>query len=99
MLALARQIGADRNAADAALKTLIDKDAGSSPYAIAVVYALRNDAKETFAWLDRAWSSRDASIESFPYDPFILRYKNDPRFAAFCKKAGLPTPAEVGKRS
>ena len=24
------------------------------------------------------------------YDPFILRYKDDPRFAAFCKKVGLP---------
>ena len=32
------------------------------------------------------------------YDPFIRRYKNDPRFAAFCKKAGLPTAAEAGKR-
>jgi hypothetical protein len=32
-------------------------------------------------------------------DPFIPRYKDDPRFAAFCKKVGLPTPAEVGKRT
>jgi len=97
-LALARQIGADRSAADAALKTLIDKDAGDVPGQIAQVYALRNDAKETFAWLDQAWSIRDSGIEYLLYDPFILRYKNDPRFAAFCKKVGLPTPAEVGKR-
>jgi TolB-like protein/Tfp pilus assembly protein PilF len=95
--ALARQIGGDRSAADAALKTLIDKDVGTSAYQIAQAYALRNDAKETFAWLDRAWSSRDAGIQYLLYDPFILRYKNDPRFAAFCKKVGLPTPAEVGK--
>jgi len=52
-LALARQIGGDRSAADAALKTLIDKWAGAAPFQIAQVYALRNDAKETFAWLDR----------------------------------------------
>jgi tetratricopeptide (TPR) repeat protein len=97
-LALAPQIGADRSAADAALKTLIDKDGGGAPYQIAEVYALRNDAKETFAWLDRAWSSRDPAIFYLLYDPFILRYKNDPRLAAFCKKVGLPTPAEVGKR-
>jgi serine/threonine-protein kinase len=98
-LALAPQIGADRSAADAALKALIDKDGSAGAYQIAQVYALRNDAKETFAWLDRAWSSRDAGIFYLLYDPFILRYKNDPRFAAFCKKVGLPAPAEVGKRT
>jgi TolB-like protein/Tfp pilus assembly protein PilF len=98
-LTLARQMRADRIAADAALKTLLDKDAGGAPYQIAQVYALRNDAKETFAWLDRAWSSRDAGIRYLLYDPFIRRYKDDPRFAAFCKKVGLPTPAEVGKRT
>jgi len=98
-LALARQIGSDRSAADAALKTLIDKDAGLSAYQIAQVYALRNDSKDTFAWLDRAWSNRDGGIGYLLYDPFILRYKDDPRFAAFCKKVALPTPAEVGKRT
>jgi TolB-like protein/Tfp pilus assembly protein PilF len=98
-LALARQIGSDRSAADAALKTLIDKWAGQAPYQIAQVYALRNDSKETFAWLDRAWSSRDPGILYLLFDPLILRYKDDPRFAAFCKKVGLPTPAEVGKRT
>lgn len=97
-LALARPIGGDRSAADAALKTLIDKDAGLAPYQIAEIYALRKDANETFAWLDRAWSSRDPGITQLLYDPFILRYKDDSRFAAICKKAGLPTPAEVAAR-
>jgi len=63
------------------------------------VYALRNDAKETFRWLDRAWSNRDPAFTYLLYDPFILRYKDDLRFGAFCKKAGLPPPAEVGKRT
>jgi len=98
-LALARQISADRSAADASLKTLIDKDAGSDPYQIAEVYALRNDAKETFAWLDRAWSAGDPGINYLLYDPFILRYKDDARFAAFCQKVGLPTPAKVAGRT
>jgi TolB-like protein/Flp pilus assembly protein TadD len=98
-LALARQIGPDRSAADAALKTVIEKDADVAPYQIAWVYALRNDANETFAWLDRAWTSRDPGIGYLLYDPFIGRYKDDPRFAAFCKKVGLPTPAEVGRRA
>jgi tetratricopeptide (TPR) repeat protein len=89
-LALARQIGGDRAAADAALKKLIDTAAIGGPYQIAEVFALRNDANETFAWLDRAWSSRDAGIAELLYDPFILRYRDDPRFAAFCRKVGLP---------
>jgi serine/threonine-protein kinase len=91
-LALAQQIGGDRIAADAALKTVIDKDAGFAPYQIAEVYALRNDAKETFSWLERAWSARDPGVIYLLYDPFILRYKDDPRFAAFRKKIGLPAP-------
>jgi len=97
-LALARQIGTDRSAADAALKTLIEKHAGVAPYEIAEVYALRHDVTGTFEWLDRAWSSRDAGIQSLLYDPFILRYKDDPRFAAFCRKVGLPVPGESPTR-
>jgi hypothetical protein len=59
---------------------------------ISEVYALRNDAQRTFEWLDRAGSNRDSDIVYLRYDPFILRYKGDPRFAAFCRKVGLPVP-------
>ncbi len=90
--AFARQIGGDRSAADSALRTLIEKDADQSAYQIAEVYALRNDAKSTFEWLDRAWDNRDQGIQYLLFDPFILRYKDDPRFAAFCRKVGLPVP-------
>jgi tetratricopeptide (TPR) repeat protein len=96
-LAFAWQIGSDRSAADAALRTFIEKDAGGSAYQIAEVYALRNDANATFEWLDRAWSNRDQGIQYLLFDPFILRYKGDPRFAAFCRKVGLPVPGEAGK--
>ena len=84
--------GGDQSAAIAALKTLIDEDAGDASYQVAEVYALRNDAKETFAWLDRAWTNRDPGIQALLYDPLILRFKDDPRFAAFCRKVGLPVP-------
>jgi hypothetical protein len=33
------------------------------------------------------------------YDPFILRYKDDPRFAAFCRQVGLPVSGEVPPRN
>ena len=97
-LAFARQIGGDRSAADAALRTLIEKQANSSAYQIAQVYGLRNDAKATFEWLDQALNNRDPGIHYLLYDPFILRYKDDPRFAAFCRKVGLPVPGETSAR-
>ena len=94
-LALARQIGPDRAAADAALKTLIDHWSSSSAFQIAEVYAVRNDADNTFDWLDRAWASRDPGIAVLRPDPLIGRFAHDPRYAAFCRKVGLPAPADA----
>jgi TolB-like protein/Flp pilus assembly protein TadD len=98
-LALALQIGADRSAADGALKTLIEKHGDVAAFEIAKVYALRRDPAATFMWLDRAWENRDTGIEFLLLDPFILRYKDDPRFAAFCRKVGLPVPGETPARN
>jgi hypothetical protein len=42
--------------------------------------------------LDRAWRNRDAGIQQLLYGSFITRYKDDPRFAAYCRKVGLPVP-------
>jgi Flp pilus assembly protein TadD len=94
-LALARQIGGDQAAADARLRTVVEKYADIGAYQIAQIQAARNDANATFEWLDRAWSTRDAGIGILLYDPLILKYKDDPRFAAFCRKVGLPVPSEA----
>ncbi len=94
-LAMALQIGGDRASADAALKHLIDKNAEGMAYQIAQVYALRRDPDKAFEWLDRAWANRDTGIQFLLVDRFLLRYRNDPRFAAFCKKVGLLTTTEA----
>jgi tetratricopeptide (TPR) repeat protein len=94
-LANARQIGSDRAAADASLKTVIDRYAKTDPYLIAGTCALRKDPDKVFEWLDRAWAQHDNNVSILYYDPFLLPYKNDPRFAMFCRKIGLPTPTEV----
>jgi TolB-like protein/Tfp pilus assembly protein PilF len=94
-LTFATQGGDDRAAADAALKSLIEKSADGSAYQIAEVYGLRKDPDSMFTWLDRAWDSRDSGIGRLLTDPFILRYRNDPRFAAFCKKVGLPATTDA----
>jgi TolB-like protein/Tfp pilus assembly protein PilF len=90
-LAMALQIGGDRAAADAALQTEIAKNAGDSAYQIAEIYALRRDPDHVFKWLERANQNRDPGIGLLLTDPPVLRYKKDPRFAAFCKEVGLPT--------
>lgn len=94
-VALALQIGADRAAADTALATLITKHADSTAYQIAEVYALRRDSDNMFKWLDRAWTQRDPGVSLLLYDPLILRYRDDPRFAAFARKAALPSRTDA----
>lgn len=91
-LAMARQIGDDRSAADASLRILIEQNADTSAYQIAQIFALRTDPDHMFEWLDRAWKNRDSGIVYLLYDPLITRYRRDPRFAAFCTKVGLPVP-------
>jgi serine/threonine protein kinase/tetratricopeptide (TPR) repeat protein len=93
-VALARQANPDREAADASLKELVDKYAAGAAFQVAQAYALREDPDNMFEWLDRAWTNRDVGVLYLLYDPFVTRYRADPRFAAFCRKAGLPAAAQ-----
>ena len=94
-LALAQQAQNDRATADAALQRLIHEDAVSGPFQIAAVYGLRKEPDKMFEWLDRAYTARDSGLTQLLVTPFILTYKNDPRFAAFCQKLKLPVPTTV----
>ncbi len=93
-LALAQQISGDPAAADAALQTFIEKWPNGA-FQVAEVYALRGDPDKMFEWLERAWSARDSGIGTLLLDPFLLRYRDDPRFAAFCRKVGLPSVTDA----
>lgn len=94
-VALASQIGADRVAADAAFDKLVAGHADDGAYQIAQASALRRDPDHMFQWLERAWANRDPGIGYLLSDPFILRYQQDPRFPAFCRKVGLPTTTDA----
>jgi TolB-like protein/Flp pilus assembly protein TadD len=98
-LALARQMQSDRPAADAALQKLINETSASGPFQIAAVYGLRNEPDKMFEWLDRAYTERDSGLTQLLVTPFILNYKDDPRFAAFCQKLNVqfPPPASAAK--
>lgn len=87
------QTGSDRGAADVALKNMTQNYADTDAYQIAELYALRKNPDGMFRWLDRAWTNRDPGIQHLLTDPLILRYRDDPRFAAYCRTVGLPVPA------
>lgn len=93
-VAMALQAGKDRPAADAALEKLIAEYGDVAAYQVAQVQALRNDADATFEWLERARETRDPGVGNTMIDPLVMRYKNDPRLAAFSKSVGLPPPTE-----
>lgn len=92
-LALAAQIGANRAAADSLLQECLDTYADGYAIQIAEVYAVRGEPDRMFEWLQRAWKARDPGMQTLLYDALLLRYRNDPRYAALAKEVGLPSPA------
>jgi serine/threonine-protein kinase len=91
-VALAQQARGDPVAADAALNALIAGHSDDMSFQIAAVYAFRGDADKTFEWLDRAYEKHDPGVMAIIDNPFTRELRSDPRFAAFCKKVGLPSP-------
>ncbi len=91
-LALAQQAQSDHATADAALQTLIDNDAVSGPFQIATVYGLRKEPDKMFDWLERAYTGHDPGLTQLLGTPFILNYRDDPRFAALCQKLKVQVP-------
>lgn len=93
-VALALQAGGNIGEADAALQRLIENESGtlSGSYHIARAYALRGDADAMFEWLERDWAKHGVAAYQILFDPLLLRFRDDPRFAAFCARAGLPAP-------
>ncbi len=91
-LALAQQVQRDPTAAEAALQKLINEDPVNGPFQIAAVYGLRKDPDRMFEWLERAYIERDSGLTQLLVMPFILTYRDDPRFAAFCQKLKIQLP-------
>jgi len=61
------------------------------------VYALRKEPDRMFEWLDRSWQVRDSGLTQLLVTPFLLDYRDDPRFAALAAKMKLD-PAMVKRR-
>jgi TolB-like protein/Tfp pilus assembly protein PilF len=83
----------DKARGQAQLDEIIRLDANYSQIWIADIYALRGDADQAFAWLDRGWAQRDPGVAALYEDPFLVpTLRHDPRLAAIARKIGLPNP-------
>ncbi|MEO8161754.1 MAG: hypothetical protein ABI588_10070, partial [Arenimonas sp.] len=94
----ALQVAGRPAAADAALAQLVAKRSDFAAYQIAQVYALRHDADQTFAWLQRAHAAGDPGVLGLLTDPLLAPFRKDPRFAELTRKLGLPSPSAPGPK-
>jgi tetratricopeptide (TPR) repeat protein len=95
-LALAHFANGEQAEADAVLKKFIAENADASGSQIATVYALRKEPDKMFEWLEHAWTTHDAGVTELLSNPFLLAYKDDPRFIAFAQKIGV-MPKDAAK--
>jgi tetratricopeptide (TPR) repeat protein len=74
--------------ADKPLNCLIEKLAGRAAVQIAMNYAARRDADNTFLWLERAYAQRDSGLAFLKSNWIYESLYDDPRWMAFLKKMG-----------
>ncbi len=92
-LATARFTSGDRAGSDAALAELIAKDQSYATYQVAQVYAWQGDKEKAFEWLQMALDRHDTGLLSLLIDPMMKNLRDDPRYAEFLAKIGLPKSA------
>jgi len=88
-LALAYWANGEHAQSDAALQQLIKENADDGGSQIAQIYAQRGDADQAFKWLEHARASGDGGVAEMRGTPFLLRYRDDPRFIAMARELGL----------
>jgi TolB-like protein len=87
--AMALEASDDKPAADAVLQAFTDKYAKTASFQVAILYAQRHEPDQMFKWLEIAYANRDAGLSRIFVIPFLTDYRDDPRFAAFCRKLGI----------
>nr|WP_275949328.1 tetratricopeptide repeat protein [Nevskia ramosa] len=88
-LAMALSAHGDRQQADAELDALIGENGADSPFQIGELYAARKNPDEAFRWLDRALAIKDPGVNQLFTSSLLAAYRDDPRYAAIARKAGL----------
>jgi hypothetical protein len=78
---------------------MIDQYPDEGASQIAMVYGLRRQPDEMFRWLEHARQTRDPGVYFVYANPFLSRYRDDPRFAALCRQLDLPEPTTGAART
>jgi TolB-like protein/Tfp pilus assembly protein PilF len=78
--------------AQQATQEFIKKYGDADHFLLVDIYAYFGDKDQAFAYLEKSWTARDAGYTTTLYDPLLKVLYGDPRFTAFCLKAGLPPP-------
>jgi TolB-like protein len=73
-----------------ALAVLEGRLAGAAAYQAAEAHAMRGEAEQAFAWLERARVQHDAGLPLLLNDPFLVPLHGDPRWKPFLRLLGLP---------
>jgi serine/threonine protein kinase/Tfp pilus assembly protein PilF len=87
--AMVEHAGGRDKQSDAALRELIDKNAGDMAYQVADVYAWRGEKDKAFEWLERAFQQRDSGLNGIAWDPLLSNLKDDSRYSALLKQLEL----------
>jgi tetratricopeptide (TPR) repeat protein len=83
--ALGRQEAADR-----ALKELVEDFGDNETGLIASAYAFRGETDRAFEWLERAYARKNPGIAWLKIYPEYRSLYDDPRWKPFLEKVGLP---------
>lgn len=62
---------------------------GTSPFAIACMYAASGDRETAFVWLERSYSLRQADLLSIKIEPALADLRNDPRYQDLLRRINL----------
>lgn len=94
-IALTAWTQGDRALSDASLQKLIAENADTSGSQIADIYGQRGQPDEMFHWLEHAYDTQDGGAVEIFTSPFVVQYRDDPRFAVFARKVGVMPPVPV----
>jgi len=93
-LAFAWAAVGNKTQANEALDKVIEKDGNIMPLRIANLYAYRGERDHAIAWFAKAVRMHTPDLSELLTQPFLPRYRNDPRFVALREKLGMPAPTE-----
>ena len=76
--------------ADTALSQLKEEYGDDAAFQIAIIHAVRDEPDAAFEWLERGYAHRDPGVAAVKTSKEFSKLHEDPRWAIFLEKLGLP---------